>query len=450
MLNITLKQVYRLVAHILATHDDEITCEECFDLLDEYVERLASGEDVGALMPQVWHHLYSCADCRQEFEALLRVLHVPQGLAAGSPAASLPLRGQMSQWKAVLNSLPEAVFLFAAPAGRLALVNEAGRALVGQALSGATTLAELGARLCIARADGALCSADELPIALSLERGETCVGFEMWVNRPDGRQIPVRINSAPLRDSAGRITGAVAVLEDITPLKDAERLRDAFIASVSHEFRSPLTIIKGYATTLVRGTVSWESPERAEYLETISQEADRLSRLVSDLIELSAMRAGVFRIEQEDCDVVSLVVGTVGRLREALGRRRVSLDIPRDLPAVPADSARIEQVLRNLLLNVAEYSPPLSDIAIRARVTASEIALSVADRGAGIPPQALEQIFDPFYRVEGTLRTPSSNAGLGLAICRGIVEAHGGRIWAENAAHGGAVITFTLPRSQAR
>lgn len=364
--------------------------------------------------------------------------------------ASLPIQKQIPQWKAVLNSLPEAVFLFEAPGGRLALVNEAGRALVGEALAGATTLAELGAGLCIARADGALCPADELPMALSLERGETCVGFEMWVNRPDGRQIPVRINSAPLRDNGGHITGAIAVLEDITPLKDAERLRDAFIASVSHEFRSPLTIIKGYATTLARGSVPWESPERAEYLETISQEADRLSRLVGDLLDLSAMRAGAFKIEWEQCDVLSLAVGTVGRLREALGRRRVTLDIPSDLPMAPADSARIEQVLRNLLLNAVAYSPPPGEITIRATTTAPEIAVSIADRGVGIPPQALERIFDPFYRVEGAPRTPSSHAGLGLAICRGIVEAHGGHIWAENAAQGGAVVTFTLPRSQAR
>jgi len=447
MMNILLGRMRQLITQVLGTREHEIPCAECFDLLDEYAERLAAGEEAGALLPQAENHLRQCPDCRQEFEALLRAL---RSQTAGAPPAFLSLREQLPHWKAILNSLPEAIFLFEAPEGRLALINEAARALIGEALSGVATLDELGAALCIARDDGALCLAEAPPMAISLERGETCIGFEMWVNPPDGRQIPVRVNSSPLRDAEGRVIGAVAVFEDMTALKEVERLREAFIASVSHELRNPLTVIKGYATTLARGSVSWESPERAEYLDTISHEADWLSRLVGDLLDLSAMQAGVFRTEQEACDVLSLIVGTVGRLREALGRRRVNLDLPGNLPPVRADSARVEQVLRNLLLNAAEYSPPKSEITVRARATASEVAVSIADRGRGIPPKALERIFDPFYRVPDTPRTPSSGTGLGLAICRGIIEAHGGRIWAENAADGGAVVTFTLPRSRPR
>ncbi|HLE30519.1 MAG TPA: ATP-binding protein [Anaerolineales bacterium] len=177
-----------------------------------------------------------------------------------------------------------------------------------------------------------------------------------------------------------------------------------------------------------------------------AQETDRLSALVTDLLDLSKIQAGTFVVHREPCALAPLAERAAARARPAPGAR-LSFDIPPDLPAFPADPPRIEAVLRNLFENAVKYSPPDSPIRLTARPSNGRLLIHLADEGPGIPPEHREKIFDRFYRIESGLARQASGAGLGLAICKGFVEAHDGKIWVEPSGRG-TVFAFTLPMGQ--
>jgi len=226
-------------------------------------------------------------------------------------------------------------------------------------------------------------------------------------------------------------------------LAESERLRTALFNSLSHDLRTPLAAIIGAVTSLLEGEEVYDPNARRDLLQTIKQGALRMNRFVNNLLDMARLESGMLTLRKEWCDIQDIVGVAVTRLGEALRSRPVKIDLEPDLPLVPADFVLIEQVLVNLLDNAVKYSEPESEIIISARRRGEHLAVSVADRGAHIPPEDLERIFDKFYR----LKSPRlvSGTGLGLAICRGIIEAHGGKIWAENNPAGGVVITFLLP-----
>jgi two-component system sensor histidine kinase KdpD len=227
---------------------------------------------------------------------------------------------------------------------------------------------------------------------------------------------------------------------------ETERLRNSLLSSVSHDLRTPLATITGAATTILESGARLDQRTQQELLESVRDEADRLNRLVQNLLEMTRLESGAIQLHRDWHPIEEVVGAALGRLSKSLGTRRVTVNIPPDLPLVKIDDVLIEQVFVNLLENAVKYTPP--DSAIRIIVTATDQSMTaeVADHGPGLPKGQEALVFEKFYRAAPEGRR---GAGLGLAICRGVVLAHGGRIWAHNLPEGGVAFLFTLPLTDA-
>lgn len=243
--------------------------------------------------------------------------------------------------------------------------------------------------------------------------------------------------------SDGMPIGSGQILRDITQVREVDRMKSSLISTVSHELRTPLAAIKGYATTLLAKDVQWDSLTQQEFLSIISDETDRLSGLVNDLLDMSRIDAGNLIVSKVACSLEELAYRAAQRAHPQPGEH-LQLNLPADLPVFYADPQRIEAVLRNLIENAAKYGGEKSPISITASVEGTDLVVRVADEGPGIPAEERERIFDSFYQLENGLNRKSTGAGLGLAICRGFVVAHGGKIWVESRPKG-ACIAFSLP-----
>ncbi len=229
-------------------------------------------------------------------------------------------------------------------------------------------------------------------------------------------------------------------------LQRTDALRAALLSSISHDLRTPLSSIKASATSLLQEDVQWDEEARRSFARAIEQEADRLNRLVGNLLDMSRIEGGALKPEKEWYPIDELIHDVLGHMQPLLQGRTVCTDLPDDLPPIELDYLQIDQVVTNLVENAVYYTPPESPIELSARYEHGEVIVSVADRGPGIAPADREHIFDKFYRVLGKQRGAGSRgSGLGLAVCKGLVEAHGGRIWVENREGGGAIFRFTLP-----
>ncbi|HZR43730.1 MAG TPA: ATP-binding protein, partial [Ktedonobacteraceae bacterium] len=234
---------------------------------------------------------------------------------------------------------------------------------------------------------------------------------------------------------------------EIELLRRTDALRAALLSSVSHDLRTPLSSIKAAASSLLQEDVQWDEETRRSFAVAIEREADRLNRLVGNLLDMTRIEGGALKAEKELYPLEELIHDVVGHMQLLLQDRAVCFSIPNDLPPVELDYLQIDQVLTNLIENAVRYTPADTPIEIAAQVVDEQIMVSIADHGPGIPPEDLERIFDKFYRVSGATGrgTSTMGSGLGLAVCRGLIEAHGGQIWAENRPGGGAIFRFTLP-----
>ena len=228
---------------------------------------------------------------------------------------------------------------------------------------------------------------------------------------------------------------------------ETERLRNSLLSSVSHDLRTPLASITGAASTLLENEGHLDAGTRRDLLESLHEEADRLNRLVQNLLEMTRLESGALQLHTEWHPVEEVVGAALGRFGKALARRAVTTRVPSELPLAPMDDVLIEQVLINLLDNVLKYTPAESPIEISAEDAGGAVLIEVADRGPGLGPGEERRIFEKFHRAEAA--PAQRGAGLGLAICQGIVNAHGGRIWAENRPGGGVSVRFTLPVKEA-
>jgi two-component system sensor histidine kinase KdpD len=222
---------------------------------------------------------------------------------------------------------------------------------------------------------------------------------------------------------------------------EAEQLRSSLLSSVSHDLRTPLAVITGATSTLLQGQPVMDDSTRQDLLSTVLEEAERLNRLIRNLLDMTRLDSGTVKVRKEWLSLEELIGSALSHLDSRLGAREVRVDLAKELPLVPGDAVLLEQILINLLENAVKYSD--GAIEIRADVIDGEVLVEVNDRGAGVPMGEEERIFDKFHR--SARAKARDGVGLGLTICRAIATAHGGKVWASNRAGGGASFRFTLP-----
>lgn len=287
-------------------------------------------------------------------------------------------------------------------------------------------------------------------VTVAMSNESHVVGALQVVERSPGSRLDARQRrvldalAAQARLAVERVRLAEAAART-RALAESDQLKSALIASVSHDLRTPLAAIKGAASTLSADDVQLDAAARRDLALTIEDEADRLNRVVGNLLDMSRIEAGALPLQRDWQDLAEMIGAVMRRHAALLRQQHVTLDLAADLPLVLIHAGLIEQVFVNLLDNAGKYTPPDAYIVIRAWYDrgADAVVVSLRDNGPGIIAGELDHIFEKFYR--GAVRAGVSGSGLGLAICRGIVEAHGGQIWAESPAGGGAVFLFTLP-----
>jgi two-component system sensor histidine kinase KdpD len=226
-------------------------------------------------------------------------------------------------------------------------------------------------------------------------------------------------------------------------LEITENLQTALLNSISHDLRTPLVSITGALSSLADDQLILDASARRSLIETAGEEADRLNRLVGNLLDMTRLESGAMRFKKEACDIQDLVGSALEELGQRIRNRSISIDIPSELPLIQLDFVLVERVLVNVVDNAVKYSPDDTPIEIKAHAAGAFMEIEVADRGTGIPPEDLTRIFDKFYRVQRPDNV--SGTGLGLSISKGIIQAHGGFIAAENRQGGGTIITISIP-----
>jgi PAS domain S-box-containing protein len=280
--------------------------------------------------------------------------------------------------------------------------------------------------------------------------GQLVINREMLISARDGQRFNVAVTASCVRSSKGEPTNGILNVRDITRERQQEEQRSTFISVISHELQTPIAIIKGYASTLARSDAQAQLNSDALRLRltAIEEEADRLNKLVGNLLYASRIQAGGLHMDIAPLDLANLITVVTHRLQVKSPGVKVAVDIPPNLPTVMADRDRIEEVLQNLLDNAVKYSPRQRMIRVVCHATGDEVIVSISDMGMGIALREQEQIFDRFHRVGDPMTQATPGAGLGLYICRAIIEAHGGHIWVESTLHQGSTFSFSLPREE--
>jgi two-component system phosphate regulon sensor histidine kinase PhoR len=252
------------------------------------------------------------------------------------------------------------------------------------------------------------------------------------------------VTAAPVQASSHK--GAVLVLHEITDLRRLERVRQDFVANVSHEFRTPLTAIQGFAETLLAGAID-DPANRRRFVEIIREHSMRLARLTEDLLKLSRIEAGQLKLDFRPVSVAQLIESCVetAQLKAVPRQLALHVSLPEQLPAARGDSNTLQEVLQNLLDNALQYTPAGGKIDVSASCSDGHVVVTVADTGIGIPQAEQERIFERFYRVDAARSREAGGTGLGLSIARHIMEAHGGRLWVESAVGEGSRFHFSIP-----
>ena len=291
------------------------------------------------------------------------------------------------------------------------------------------------------RGDGRVISFAECPLAEEFSRAETVRAEELVLSVPDGRRVKVLVNCTPITDDDGGVLSAVVTMQDLAGLEEMERMRAQFMGLVSHELRAPLMAIQGSAVSLRDTSESVTPGEVREYSRIIDEQAVQMRDLIGDLLDVGHIKAGTLSVRPEPLEVAELLDRARSTFLSGGSPHPVRMDLPPDLPWVMAERRRIVQVLSNLFYNAARHSPADSPIRVSATHDGRQVAVSVTDKGQGIAPERLGQLFDKHGENGDGL-----GGSLGLVICKGLVEAHGGRIRAESRGAGlGARFTFTLP-----
>ena len=326
--------------------------------------------------------------------------------------------------------------VFDAETGKPQLVNREAKRIVADLHAPGHSLEQTLEAMTCRQADGR-----EITLG-DLRNARTVRAEEIVLSVPDGRSVTALINATPIRAADGEAGSVVVTMQDLAPLKELERLRADFLGMVSHELRAPLTSIKGSAATALAASPPLDTAEMLQFFRIVDEQTDYMRGLIGDLLDAGHIAAGSLSVVPEPAPVADLVEQARKAFATGGGRHAVAIDLPPDLPRVMADARRIVQVLNNLLSNAARHSPEASPITVAAVRAGVHVEISVSDEGLGVPPDRLPHLFRKFTGD----RQSGAGSGLGLAICKGLVEAHGGRIRAESGATGrGARFAFTIP-----
>ena len=264
--------------------------------------------------------------------------------------------------------------------------------------------------------------------------------------RRDGATVSIGITYAPLLEKAGGLESIIAAVRDISSFRKAQQMQSIFISTVHHELRTPIAIIKGYASTLRRDDVEWDRDIMREKMAIIEDEADRLTNLVEDLLTASKLQATrELRLNFADVDLRLVATRAADRLEDSASHS-IELSFPDDFPLIHGDETRLRQVIDNLLTNAIKYSPAGKTITVGGRFSEKSVTVFVRDLGAGIPKREIERVFDRFYRIDDNLTRRAQGTGLGLFLAKAIIEAHGGDITVKSQVGSGSTFYFTLPR----
>ncbi|HEU4383332.1 MAG TPA: PAS domain-containing sensor histidine kinase [Anaeromyxobacteraceae bacterium] len=353
------------------------------------------------------------------------------------------LRQRDERIRATVESMPDAVLVVDAE-GQVVEVNRAAVQLLGatgeaQLLGPMTALAE---RFKLRRSDGSPFHPGDFASMRAL-RGETLRGYEAMIRRPDGRDVYVGVTASPVQRRAGeRPRLAVAVVRDMSELRRFEEMREEFLATAAHEFKTPLAVIKAQAQLLQR-----RGEADPQGLQVLNRQVERLSRLTHQLLELSRLRLGGPELRRETYDLGEQVADVLERLQALAAGHRLSLSSREPAP-VYADRERIEQVLVNLVDNAVKFSPGGCDVEASVARLGSEVQVSVRDQGVGIPHDKQSRVFERYYRAHAGTPEDYGGIGVGLDMSREIVSRHGGRMWFESEPGTGSIFCFTLPLAE--
>ena len=381
-----------------------------------------------------------------EDEELL-VLFASQAAAAIANARTYRAeRRARADLEALVETSPFGVLVFHVPTGRPVSVNrEARRLMEGLRSPGESDEQVMQAVTC-RFTDGREIALDRLPLGSVLSDAQTVRAEEVVLSTPNGRSVTVLVNVTPIHASDGAVESVVVSVQDLAPLQELERQRAEFLDMVSHELRAPLSAIKGSATTLVESSSSLDRAEMRAFSRIIVEQADHMRALVSDLLDAGRIDSGTLSVAPEPTEVAALVDRARNTFLSGGSGHDVRIDLAPDLPPVMANRRRIVQVLNNLLANAARHSRERSPIGVEAVRDGGHVAIAVEDEGRGIAPEQLAHLFRKHARIGVDDAERGVGSGLGLAICKGLVEAHGGRIRAESGGPGqGARFTFTIP-----
>ncbi len=382
----------------------------------------------------------------EEDEQMLVLLADQAAMAIHNARLHQEAQDQQARLTALLEVSPIGVFVVSALGHHVDLVNREAARLLGMAVGEHGSPIDMERTVKYLRPDGTEPPREELPLRRALLRGERVIAEELQLVFQDGRIVPALVNAAPVYDLDGNISSAITVIQDISPIAEMEKLRNEFLGMVSHELKTPLTAIKGSAA-MALGTRRPLSPdETRELFSIIDEQSDRLKELVDNLLDVTRIEAGTLAISPEPMDLAAIVNEAALSLARTRGVREVRTSGLAGVPLVNADPSRILQVLVNLLNNAAKFSPPNMPIDVTVTHDAHQVTVQVKDHGRGISPDQAGQLFTKFAQLPDEQGRMSPGNGLGLAICKGIVEAHGGRIWAESPGLGqGTTLTFILP-----
>lgn len=383
-------------------------------------------------------------------ELLLEVVAERAALAIRQAQLLEEAERERNRLRALIDIAPVGITFHSALDGHMVISNRAAEAIAGRPIAPDIGAARVASYYGVYRPSGEPCAPEDLPASRSLN-GEVCVGVEMQVRQPSGRRVSILANSAPLRDPEGMIVGAVVAFQDITIIRDQERLRDEFISAAAHELKTPVTTIKGYAQLMLQWTPGGHEPREGKAFEVINAQADRITSRVQEMLRAVRLQLPALEMHRVRFDLGDLAADVLQRLRAVAKPERLILQRDALVP-VDADPQRIEEVFVSLLNNAIECSRERGGtVDVRVWTHGTEALASVKDRGTGIQRERQQNIFEPFYEA-APAGTPGYRGvvALGLYLSRLIIERHGGRIWLESEEGKGSTFCFSLPLAEVR